>query len=154
MTRTLLALALVACGGSEPAASTAPAPAEPAAAAAPKGHEGHEGHDDHAAFAEISFEELSGLVAAKEVVLLDANGTESFAEGHIPGALDFEAVSASLQASLPEAKDTLVVAYCGGPSCGAWKKAAEAVATLGYGNVKHFKGGISGWKSAEGPVEM
>ena len=47
---------------------------------------------------------------------------------------------------LPADKNALIVAYCGGPKCGAWKKAAKAAAALGYTNIKHFSGGISGWQ--------
>jgi rhodanese-related sulfurtransferase len=54
---------------------------------------------------------------------------------------------------LPADKAALVVAYCGSPKCGAYKKAANAAVQLGYTNVKHFSGGISGWKSAGEPTE-
>jgi rhodanese-related sulfurtransferase len=40
----------------------------------------------------------------------------------------------------------MIVAYCGGPACTAWKKAAQDACKLGYTNIKHFKEGISGWK--------
>lgn len=152
MTSTLLALVLAACGTPEPTATAPEAAASAPAVEAEAPVAGHEGHDE--AFAEISFEELDAVVKSQGAVLLDANGTDSFREGHIPGALDFEAVAEGLQTRLPDDKAALVVAYCGGPSCGAWKKAAEAVAALGYENVRHFKGGMSGWKEAEGAVEM
>jgi rhodanese-related sulfurtransferase len=42
-------------------------------------------------------------------------------------------------------KTTLIVAYCGGPECGAYKAAADAAAALGYTNIKHYSEGISGW---------
>ena len=41
-----------------------------------------------------------------------------------------------------------MVAYCGGPKCGAYQAAAKAAKELGYKNVKHFSAGISGWKEA------
>ena len=103
--------------------------------------------------AEISFSELQPLVASQRVVLVDANGTESYQEGHIPGAIDLAAHTGDLASLLPADKDALIVAYCGGPQCGAWQKGATAVAALGYTEVKHFKGGISGWKEAQGAVE-
>jgi len=37
--------------------------------------------------------------------------------------------------------------------CGAYKAGAEAVAQLGYTNVKHFSAGIKGWKEAGEKVE-
>lgn len=102
---------------------------------------------------EIGVTELRPLVEAGRVVLVDANGSESYREGHIPGAIDLEALGSDLASVLPANKDALVVAYCGGPMCGAWKKGADAVAALGYTEVRHFKGGISGWKAANAPVE-
>ena len=56
------------------------------------------------------------------------------------------------QARIP-IKDALIVAYCGGPSCGAYKKAIEAATKLGYTNIKHFSKGLSGWKEAGGTLE-
>lgn len=107
--------------------------------------------DSHVA--EISLAELQPLVASQKVILVDANGTESYQEAHIPGAIDLEAHKADLASVLPAEKDALIVAYCGGPSCGAWQKGADAVAALGYTEVKHFKGGLSGWQAAKAPVE-
>jgi len=43
----------------------------------------------------------------------------------------------------------LVVAYCGGPSCNAYTRAANAASKLGYTNVKHLSAGISGWLQAK-----
>lgn len=100
------------------------------------------------AFADISLADLKQAIAAKKVTILDANGSESFAKGRLPGAIDFEASKAELAKVLPADKASLIVAYCGGPKCGAWKSAATAAAALGYTNVQHFSGGLSGWKAA------
>ena len=102
---------------------------------------------------EISLDDLKKAVAEKKVVLIDCNGSESFAKGHIPGAIDFEAAKADLAKLLPPDKTALVVAYCGGPKCGAYKAGAEAATKLGYTNVKHFAGGISGWQKAGEKME-
>ncbi len=106
----------------------------------------------HAA-ADISHEELVAAVAAKKVVLIDANGSESFKQGHLPSAIDFEATKADLKTKLPEDKQTLVVAYCGGPQCGAYKAAAKAATELGYANVKHYSGGLKGWTAKGAELE-
>lgn len=100
-------------------------------------------------YPDIAHDELKAAVAAGKVTLLDANGSESYTQGHIPGALDFESVERSLAAKLPADKSALIVAYCGGPQCMAYKEAAAAAVALGYTNVKHYSGGISGW-SAKG----
>ena len=97
---------------------------------------------------EISIEDLKKAIDDKSVTVIDVNGTDSYKSGHIPTAVDFEANSDKLEKVLPKDKDALVVAYCGGPQCGAYKAAAKKAVALGYTNVKHLKAGISGWKEA------
>jgi rhodanese-related sulfurtransferase len=102
---------------------------------------------------DISMAELQSAMKQGKVVLIDANGSEIYSAGHIPGAIDLEAAGSNLASKLPSDKSTLIVAYCGGPKCLAYEKAANAVKDLGYTNVKHFSRGISGWKEAGGRVE-
>jgi len=102
---------------------------------------------------DISIADLKTAVAAKTVTVLDANGTDSWQAGHIPGAIDFATSKGKLAEVLPADKGVLIVAYCGGPKCGAYKAAAAAAVKLGYTNVKHLSAGISGWKQAGADVE-
>ncbi len=85
--------------------------------------------------------------------VLDVNGTESWQEGHIPGAIDFDKAEASLAKMLPADKSALVVAYCGNERCTAYKAGAAAAKKLGYTNVKHYSRGIAGWKKDGGKTE-
>ena len=101
-----------------------------------------------AEFPDISIKELKKAIADKKATVIDVNGTESWEKGHIPSAIDFESNSAKFAKMLPEDKNALVVAYCGGPKCMAYKQAAQAAQKLGYKNVKHLSAGISGWKDA------
>jgi rhodanese-related sulfurtransferase len=103
----------------------------------------------HAAdFPDISIGDLKSAMASQKVVLLDANGTDSWQSGHIPGAIDFAAKQDKLASVLPQDKSVLVVAYCGNPQCPAYHAAAVAAKKLGYKNIKHLVAGIQGWKSA------
>jgi len=102
---------------------------------------------------DISLADLKQAIADKAVTLIDCNGSASYAKGHIPGAIDFETAKAALADKLPKEKAALVVAYCGGPMCGAYKAGAEAATKLGYTNVKHFSAGIKGWKAADEKIE-
>ena len=104
-------------------------------------------------YPDITISELKGAIASKSVTLLDANGTDSFKEGHIPGAINFEANKAALAKVLPKDKHALIVAYCGGPQCQAYQSAAKAAEKLGYTNVKHLTAGISGWHDAGEKME-
>ena len=104
-------------------------------------------------FADVSIKEVKALTESKKAVILDVNGTESYQKGHVPTALNFEAVKDKLASTLPADKDTLIVAYCGSPKCKAYKEAAEAAEKLGYKNVKHMSAGITGWKDAGEKLE-
>lgn len=99
-------------------------------------------------FPDISITDLKKAIDDKKVTIIDVNGTDSYKAGHVPTAIDFDAESEKLASKLPTDKGALVVAYCGGPSCGAYKAAANKAKELGYTNVKHLAAGISGWKKA------
>ncbi len=94
---------------------------------------------------DISQADLQAAIASKSVVLLDVNGSDSYKESHIPGAIDFIAHKRDIANLLPADKHALVVAYCGNEQCSAYRAAAHAALALGYTNVKHFAPGIDGW---------
>jgi len=102
---------------------------------------------------DISHADLQAAVAKKAAVILDVNGSDSFAEGRIPGAIDFVANQKKLAALLPKDKNALVVAYCGNEQCTAYQAAASAAVALGYTNVKHYAPGIDGWKKSGAKIE-
>ena len=104
-------------------------------------------------FPDISVTEVKALAESKKAVIIDVNGSESFAKGHIPGAVDFASVKDKLASVLPKDKNTPIVAYCGGPKCKAYQAAATAAEKLGYKNIKHMSAGLSGWKSAGEKME-
>ena len=106
-----------------------------------------------AEYADVKIPDLKAAIAAKTVTLIDANGTASWKKGHIPGAIDFEVNGAKLADLLPKDKAALIVAYCGGPQCKAYKNAAAAAEKLGYTNVKHLSAGIHGWEAAGETME-
>lgn len=104
-------------------------------------------------FPDITIPEVKKAIAEGKAVIIDVNGPQSYQRGHVPGALDFSAVSKDLASKLPADKGALVIAYCGGPACNAYTRAANAAKQLGYTNVKHMSAGISGWKKANMPTE-
>jgi rhodanese-related sulfurtransferase len=103
-------------------------------------------------FGDISIEDLQKAIFAKKVAIIDVNGQKSFQNGHIPGAINFSSQKQALKKLLPSNKNTLIVAYCGGPSCRAYLRGAKAAAELGYNNVRHLSAGISGWKKSGNKV--
>ena len=104
-------------------------------------------------YPDIEIKDLKSAMTSKNVTLLDVNGTDSYKQGHIPGAIDFTANKAKLASLLPKDKNALIVAYCGGPKCTAYQTAAKAAKDLGYKNVKHLTAGISGWEAAGEKME-
>lgn len=106
-----------------------------------------------AEFPNITIDDLKTAMTSQKVVLLDANGTESWQKGHIPGAIDFTANKENLAKVLPADKNVLVVAYCGNPACPAYRQAAIAAKKLGYKNIKHLTAGIMGWRDAGEKME-
>ena len=102
---------------------------------------------------DVTIPALKAAIAAKTVTLIDANGTDSWKKGHIPGAIDFAGSGAKLAEQLPKDKGALIVAYCGGPKCMAYKAAVAAAEKLGYTNVKHLPAGIHGWQEAGETME-
>lgn len=99
-------------------------------------------------FPDISITELKQAIAEKKVAVIDVNGSDSYKNGHVPSAVDYQASMSDFASKLPADKGALIVAYCGGPSCNAYTKAANAAKKLGYTNVKHLSAGISGWMQA------
>lgn len=99
-------------------------------------------------YPDISISELEAAIKKGEVIVIDVNGSSSYSKGHIPGAIDFRANKDNIAALLGDKKDKLVVAYCGGPTCNAYKAGAKAAEEAGFKNIKHLSAGISGWLQA------
>ena len=100
-------------------------------------------------YPDISIGDLEKAIKAGKVVVIDVNGAKSFTKrGHIPTAVSFTNAKSLAKQLAKSKKDTLVVAYCGGPTCNAYKRGASAAADLGFKNVKHLSAGISGWIKA------
>jgi len=104
-------------------------------------------------FPDISVAEVKAVVETGKATIIDVNGTESYNSGHVPGALNFDAIENEFAKALPADKNALVIAYCGNPRCTAYQAAAKAAEKLGYKNVKHMSAGIAGWKKAGEKVE-
>lgn len=77
-------------------------------------------------------------------VLLDVRAPESYARGHVPGAISLPhgKIIASKLEQYPEG--TLFVTYCSGPHCNGATRGALRLAKLGR-PVKIMAGGMTGW---------
>ncbi|KXK57960.1 MAG: rhodanese-like domain-containing protein [Chlorobi bacterium] len=90
---------------------------------------------------EITKDDVATLLKNNGAMIVDARDADSYAAGHIDGAVSF----ASLQ--LPADKNAALVFYCGGLRCPAAGKAAKKAAEQGYTNVMVYKGGWADWSS-------
>jgi rhodanese-related sulfurtransferase len=99
-------------------------------------------------FPDVTIPEVKKAISEGKAVIIDVNGSDSYKNGHVPGAMDYAVISKDFASKLPADKGALVIAYCGGPTCNAYTKAANAAKALGYTNVKHMSAGISGWLQA------
>ena len=90
--------------------------------------------------------EVSGMV------VVDARTPDSYARGHVPGAvnLPYRKIDASTTSFIT--KDKVVVTYCDGVFCNASTKAAARRTALGF-RVKEMLDGMDGWKREGYAVE-
>ena len=90
------------------------------------------------------------MVDSNSVFTIDVNSKESFRANQIgENSIHFKSTSkGDFEKALAKHKGKAIVAYCGGPSCGAWKRGAIAACKLGYKNIRHYKDGIKGWVSS------
>ncbi|MGW0845782.1 rhodanese-like domain-containing protein [Streptomyces sp. NPDC002787] len=77
-------------------------------------------------------------------VVLDSRSTESWNQGHIPGAIHLPTALIPEQAEQLLDKSVPVVTYCWSPACNGATRAALALAELGF-QVKEMLGGFEYW---------
>lgn len=96
---------------------------------------------------EITYDQFQMLRGAKkDFVLVDVLSPESYANGHIEGAISFPVKTINSETAHAKlAKNTFVVVYCGGFHCHASTAAAKKLFELGY-EVLDYKGGLEEWK--------
>lgn len=100
--------------------------------------------------------EYAQLPLREDVTVVDSRPDRLFGPGHIPTAVlmpdtQFEELAASV---LPEAKDQLVIFYCGGYACKLSHKSAYRAEALGYNNVKVYAAGFPDWAANGGAVSI
>jgi rhodanese-related sulfurtransferase len=77
-------------------------------------------------------------------VMLDSRSTESWDQGHVPGAVHLPTALIPEQAEGLLDKSVPVVTYCWGPGCNGATRAALGLSELGY-RVKEMLGGFEYW---------
>jgi len=101
-------------------------------------------NDQGAVYVNITAEEAKQIMDTEEgYIILDVRTQEEYDAGHVPGAIliSHEEIAEKAEEVLTD-KDQLILVYC--RSGRRSKIAAEALAELGYTNIKEF-GGIIDW---------
>ncbi len=93
----------------------------------------------------------SDIEAAKNFVLVDVRGQESWDQGRVKGAIHMHHSEISERAPREIPLDIPIVVYCWGPGCNGAHKGALNFALLGY-QVKEMIGGFEYWAREGYPV--
>lgn len=103
----------------------------------------------------ISRDELRAKIERGDrFVLLETLAPQTYAYGHLPGALNLPPDEVRERAhELIPSLDTEVVVYCGNRDCPAAMLAAKELEALGYTRVLDYFGGKADWKAAGLPME-
>ena len=115
--------------------------------------------------AEVSTAELTGILAARSALVLDARPHLEFAISHVPGAVNVAAkpgVSASMYVSdvaqvgrlVKGDKTAPIVLYCNGPHCGKSRRLADELLAAGHSSVRRYQIGIPVWRALGGMTEI
>ncbi len=100
---------------------------------------------------DLDFPTFSKAVAEAEVTVVDVREPHEFAAGHVPGAVNLP-LSRFDPSELPSGKDKPVVILC---QAGARsRRALGAAQAAGRGDLKHYPGGMNGWRMHGGDVSV
>ena len=88
---------------------------------------------------------LASETGAAHVV--DVREPAEFAAGHVPGSVNLP-LSRFDPAALPAGKPVILIRQAGGRSA----RALGACGASGRQDIRHYAGGMSGWRSFGGPV--
>ena len=97
----------------------------------------------------VDFGDLEEAVGTNAWTVVDVREPHEFAAGHIPNALNMPTSSFDPK-DLPQGKPVVLVCQAGGRSRNALSKARA----IGRDDVRHFAGGMNGWRSHNGPVTL
>jgi rhodanese-related sulfurtransferase len=107
--------------------------------------------------ATVGLAEFRSAVENKSTLILDARPSALFEQGHVPGAFnlardDFAHDYRRLDSVLKAAQNKPIIVYCGGGNCHDSRLVANALLTLGFGDVSVFTGGWEVWSASSLPA--
>ena len=103
---------------------------------------------------EIDTAELAARLGSERPPLVaEILGPQSFESGHLPGAINLplERFAEAALRALPD-KSSEIVVYCSSSTCQNSGMAERKLVSLGYTNVRVFRGGKAAWQAAGHPL--
>jgi rhodanese-related sulfurtransferase len=105
----------------------------------------------------VGLDQFRSALFGKSTLIFDARPSSFYELGHVPGALNlardnFAHAYRELDSVLNDAQDKPIIVYCGGGDCHDSRLVANALATLGYGDVSAFTGGWQEWSAENLPI--
>ncbi len=97
----------------------------------------------------VDFDEFEEAVGAGAWTVVDVREPHEFAVGHIPDALNLPLSSFDPE-ELPAGKPVVLICQAGARS----KNALNRARAIGREDVRHYAGGMNGWRSFGGPVTL
>jgi rhodanese-related sulfurtransferase len=97
----------------------------------------------------VDFDDFEEAVGAGAWTVVDVREPHEFAAGHIPNALNLP-LSRFDPLELPEGKPVVLICQAGGRS----KNALSRARAIGRGDVRHYAGGMNGWRTRGGDVTL
>ncbi len=104
---------------------------------------------------EIKTDELKAIIdRGEEIFLVDSRPARRFNQAHLPGAVNIpmDKLQEKGAAILPKDKNTLLVFYCGGPTCPFSPKSAALALTFGYTDARAYLEGEPAWTARGFPL--
>ena len=95
--------------------------------------------------------ELSAkLDSGEDFTLMMTMLERHYIAAHIPGSIFQSPLELD---KIDLATDREIVVYCSSDGCVASARAFNTLVSMGYTNVRHFKGGLAAWAAAGGSLE-
>lgn len=107
---------------------------------------------------DVDLAQMRKISAGHTALILDARPEIFYRIGHIPAALslprdDFEHRYPLIEPVLRAHRGQTIIVYCSGRNCDDSQLVGDALAHLGYADVRLFRGGWSDWEEGGLPEE-
>lgn len=102
---------------------------------------------------EVSTAYVREAIENDTATVVDVYSNSQFEREHIPGAVNVP--QKDLSEAFPERfdPDEEIIVYCAMDTCYASEREAAKLESMGFENVKDYKGGLAAWKEAGLPTE-